>query len=196
MQVAAAALLPAQSLFENAWQVTVHRVQSEFTKMQTTLVGMIDAEKGAHARTLDACARMRHELEDALEERKMAHKERERLRGEVEQVVGENEALRIEMRRMLKDAEEARTEGKRLGVENGLLREGWGIANAVKSKVIKESNGDHSYPPGLMDKVQEHINHELETRVAKRSSFSVSFTGIIEMSLFLQCLQTCRNKNR
>jgi hypothetical protein len=180
VQVAAAALLPAQSLFENAWQVTVNRVQTELNKMYTSLASLLHAEKAAHARTLDTCTHLQHELENALGETAIVRKETERLRKELAQAVGENDSLRTEMRNMFGEVEEAKNEGQRLFVENGILREGW-VMHSRLAETLSEtgSDGDKNttpLPPVPMDILKEQIRCELEVHVGKRSSLISSFS--------------------
>jgi hypothetical protein len=179
VRAAAAALLPAQSLFENAWKITVSRVQAEFTQIHSSLTSKLDAEKAAHAHTLESCARLRHELEDARYERGLVNGERERLSAELVKAAKETRILRANLAGVMSGLKESKERCDLLAAENEIWKKGWAVAKTVTSRLQEryggksddpsQQNGGErdSYPPELLQQIREQIDLELQARIGK-----------------------------
>ena len=179
VRTAAAALLPAQSLFENAWKITVSRVQAEFTQIHSSLTSKLDAEKAAHAHTLESCARLRHELEDARYERGLVNGERERLSAELVKAAKENRILRANLAGVMSGLKESKERCDLLAAENEIWKKGWAVAKTVTSRLqeryggkpddpSQQNDGERgSYPPELLPQIREQVDLELQARIGK-----------------------------
>ena len=172
IRTAADALLPAQSLFENAWKITVQGVQTEFTQIHASLTHKIDAEKAAHACALDACTRLRHELEDSRYERGLVNGERERLSTELVKAAKENRILRASLESAKGALKESKERCDLLAAENEIWKKGWAVANIVTPRLqdmyagktddtSRQNNGE------LLQQIREQVDRELQIRIGK-----------------------------
>jgi hypothetical protein len=179
IRTAAAALLPSQSLFENAWKITVQRVQTEFTQIHTSLTNKIDAEKAAHACTLDTCTRLRHELEDSRYERGLVNGERERLSTELVKAAKENRILRASLESAKGALKESKERCDLLAAENEIWKKGWAVAKIVTPRLqdmyagktddpSRQNNGE------LLQQIREQVDRELQIRIGKSTHPSSS----------------------
>jgi hypothetical protein len=171
-------LAPARSYYNNAWAVTVQRVQADILRMHEFFTN----EQEAHSRTLGICDRLNSELQHAWYEHGLANKERERLDAELTRAVDGYDSLKMHIHKLVIEALKSGL-GKLVGGStNGFPSE----ANATGDIVL--------YSPDVITKICGSIDTELRAGLCK-CQFPVRLLGQItnlENASSLQYSQMCQ----
>jgi hypothetical protein len=153
-----------QALFENLWQITVQRVQSELIKFSTEISGILEAEKARQKKLREACERLRHAKRV---DKSVWATEKRRMKAACDHLADMMTNVKAENENLIAEIEDVRGREKALAVEVGLMREEMGIMKSLQSE-----NGEGKYPPDLLETVRALYRPELEARVGKCESIT------------------------
>jgi len=157
------ALLPAQALLENFWQITVQRVQSELIKLSNEFSGILEAEKATQKKLQQACERLRHAKRA---DRSVWATEKRRMKAAYDDLADVMTSVKAVNENLIAEIEDVRGREKALAVEVGLMSEELGIMKSLQSET------GCKYPPDLLETVRALYRPELEARVGKCESIT------------------------
>ena len=166
IKLAANALTPAQTLFEQAWGQTVLNVQHEMSAMHTGFTMLITAER-------ETSARLRQERGSAREEAIGLRSQNGGLKEELRRLCGIVGSLREEGEKLRKEVEEKRLEGERLSVENEVMRRLQYENGRLTEELVRRREGASTEVPSskvyvgeMLDVVRAEFGRHTEVRMS------------------------------